>query len=87
MADIERIEWHDAGFVAILQGDEVRSELLRRAGNIKSAAVGEGGGEYVIFNDTTPTRARVAVMTGDHKSRVAEAADRTLTKSLDAGRS
>lgn len=80
---LEKIEWNDAGFIAILQGEEVRADLLARAEQIKTAAA---VGDYTIHTDLTKTRVRISVGTGNYAARHAEATQRTLTRSLDAGR-
>lgn len=82
---IENIEFNDRAFQAVLQSPEVQADILRR-GQAIAAAAGQGGGAYDVEAEIGAIRARVLVTTADHAARKAEATNRTLTASLDAGR-
>jgi hypothetical protein len=70
------------GIRDLLRSQEVLRDLERRARNIASAA-GEG---MEVDAEIGKNRARASVRTATLEARIAEASDRTLTKSLDAGR-
>ncbi|MGH8878161.1 MAG: hypothetical protein ACRD0P_12590 [Stackebrandtia sp.] len=70
------------GVSALLKGGEVLADLESRAAHI-AAAAGDG-----MKHDSTigARRARASVYTATYKARRAEATNRTLSRSLDAGR-
>lgn len=69
------------GIGELLRADFVQAELMRRAGNVASAA---GPGHDV--KNTTTKRARATVMTVTDEAMLAEAVDHTLTSAISAGR-
>lgn len=82
MAVIIRIELDSPGIDRFLKSDQVQADIARRAGAIARAA---GPGMHAR---TYRGRDRVVgqVWTGTIAARLAEAQDRSLTRSLDAGR-
>lgn len=66
----------------LLRSDAVKADLEARARRIASAA----GSGHRVEVDTGRNRARAAVITDTMGARRAEARDRSLTRSLDAGR-
>lgn len=81
MAKVRVVLNHD-GIRQLLQSDEVRSDLERRANAIASAA----GPGHRVESEVGPNRVRVAVVTETIEAMIAEATDRTLTRAIDAGR-
>lgn len=77
-----KVKVNRAGVRALLQSDEVRDDLTRRANSI-SAAAGPG---HRVESEVGPNRARVAVITDTIEARISEARNRTLTRAVDAGR-
>lgn len=73
---------NSAGVKALLQSDEVKADLERRAKNI-AAVAGEG---FEVDSEVGANRARASVRTVTFAARHAEATDRVLTRALDAGR-
>ena len=68
----------------ILQSEEVRADLERRAQAIADAA---GGGEdFEVSSQVGKNRARASVITATYEARRAEAKDRTLSTAIEAGR-
>jgi len=66
----------------LLRGQEMQSDLKRRASAIASAA-GDG---FESETDVGPNRAHASVWTATREAVLAEANDRALTRALDAGR-
>jgi cytochrome c556 len=67
---------------ALLRSPEVKRDLERRAKRIADAA-GEG---FEADSETGTNRARATVWTDTFEAMRAEATDRALTRSIDAGR-
>lgn len=82
MSKVTRLVFNSAGFRAILRSQAVAADLARR-GEAIAAAAGPGVGSRVSVG---ANRARVTVMTETHEARQAEAADKTLTSAIGAGR-
>lgn len=83
-----RIEINRAGLREILRSPGVQRDLEQRARRIATAAdaaANDPGGHRVV-TEVGPNRARAAVITGTPKSMYKEATQRTLTRSIDAGR-
>ena len=78
-----RVVLNGAGFVALLQGPEIRADLQARAKRIAAAA---GPGMVADTVRLSSKRSRVTVRTGTLAAKHAEAKDRTLTQAIDAGR-
>lgn len=70
------------GVRALLRSDGVTDDLKKRAERIAAAA----GAGFEADVDVGRNRSRASVRTTDFRSRHAEARDRRLTKSIDAGR-
>ncbi len=73
---------------ALLRDERVLADLKRRGDNIAKAAdakSGESGG-HIATEFVGKNRGRVEVKTITAKAMVSEATNRTLTASLDAGR-
>ncbi|MFF2621243.1 hypothetical protein [Oerskovia jenensis] len=83
MAMDVRVIMNGAGVRKALTDPKVRADLERRAGNIAAAA----GPGMEVDSQTYSGRARASVRTTTARARRAEARDRALTRSLDAGRS
>lgn len=83
---ITRLKFHYEGFDALRKGPEVSAELLRRGQAIAAAAEADGGGTVHVNELQGKKRARVTVVTGDYEAMKAEAENRSLSRSLDAGR-
>lgn len=66
----------------ILRSDGVRDDLARRAERVRAHAGPGMAAEAEIGKE----RARASVWTDTFEARVAEARDRTLTRSIDAAR-
>lgn len=82
MAQTVRIVLNRQGVRDLLRSHEVSADLERRAKRIANAA-GDG---MEVEATTGRNRARVSVRTATTEAILAEAKERTLTKSLDAGR-
>lgn len=84
-----RIVWNDAAAQAILKGVQVQAELMARGTAIASAAEaasGDGAEYTAVVSRRRKTRTGVRVFTSNYAARRAEAENRTLSASLDAGR-
>lgn len=82
MAAKIRIDFHYDAFNALRNSQGVVTEITRRAHAI-AAAAGEG---HEVEVRTGGARARASVRTATYQAMRAEAVDKTLTSSLDAGR-
>lgn len=82
MPDDFTVKWNSKGIKAILTGNDMLSDMERRALNIASAA-GEG---FEVRSEIGPRRARAAVITATSEAIRAEIRDRALIRALDAGR-
>lgn len=67
---------------ALLRDPKVAADLERRARAIAAAA----GPGHVVESEIGRTRARAAVITETPEAALAEATQRRLTRSIDAGR-
>lgn len=83
---VERIEFNNAGFEAILKSPEVIADLLARGQRIASSATTRPGAVFSVDAQVGRSRAQIRVATGNDAAREAEAHDRALVSSLDAGR-
>jgi hypothetical protein len=83
MANV-RVKLNSAGIREVLQSDETRADILRRAEAIKAAA--GGGDDYEAGAEVVGNRVMGWVVTATDEAKRAEAEDRTLTRALDAGR-
>jgi hypothetical protein len=81
VADL-RIKLNPAGMREMLRSDGVRRDLERRAGRIAQAA----GRGMESSSSSGRNRALAMVWTETPEARAAEAANRKLTRSIDAGR-
>lgn len=81
-AKVTKIEYHGAAFRALNRSKDVLADLTRRGQNIAGAA-GEGVG---IQASVGANRARVTVATETREAAVREAEEKTLTRSIGAGR-
>lgn len=81
MARDVKVKLNSAGVKALLQDPGVQADLLRRAQRIASAA-GEG---MVAGSEVGRTRARAWVVTATPEAMIAEARDRRLSSSMQAG--
>jgi hypothetical protein len=72
----------------LLRSSEVLDDLGRRAEAIEAAANSAAGepGAFEWDVDVGATRARASVRTASIEGMIAEARDRALTRSIDAGR-
>ena len=91
MADkirLDKIEINDANAQAILKGNQVLMDLLRRGASAAAAASAASDGDAEFFVDRTSWSARnaVYVTTGNHAARKGEATNRALTRALDSAR-
>jgi len=66
----------------LMQSDEVRADLVRRAENIAAAA----GSGHEVDSDVGPNRARASVRTVTVEAMYDEATSKRLTRAIDAGR-
>jgi hypothetical protein len=82
MAGNVRIELNKDGVAKLLKSPEVQADLKRR-GEAIAAAAGDG---FEAESAVGATRARVVVRTATPAAMEREAIDRTLIRSLDAGR-
>lgn len=78
---------HD-GIRDVLRSPGVQAELKRRADAIAAAANSAAGLDdgFVVDVEVGRNRARAVIVTATADAMVAEATNRTLTKSFDAGR-
>lgn len=84
-----RVTVNKAALMKLLKSPEVRADLVRRADNIRAAAdvaANDPGGHWVD-SQIGERMARAAVITATPKSMWKEAVHKTLTSSVDAGRS
>lgn len=84
-----RLELNSKGIAELLQSQVVQNDLGSRARRIADAASGSTDGEGDDFEvDVTTNRDRAVafVRTATHAARLAEAEDRALSRSIDAGR-
>lgn len=81
-AKVTKIEYHGAAFRALNRSKDVLGDLTRRGQSIAGAA-GEGVG---IRASVGANRARVTVATETREAAVREAEEKTLTRSIGAGR-
>lgn len=79
---VTRIVFHSAGFQSLMRSQAVVADLARR-GDAIAAAAGPGVGSRASVG---ATRARVVVMTETDEAKTSEATDKTLTRSIGAGR-
>lgn len=88
MAGNLRIVLNSKGVRDLLRSPAVAADLERRAKNIAAAADGATGraGDHAVETQVGPNRARAAVYTDTFNAMHREADQRTLTRSLDAGR-
>ena len=77
-----KIELNHAAVAKILKSPEVQVDLERRARSIATAA----GPGHRVDSGVGRNRARAVVVTDTPEAMRAEATERRLTKSLDAGR-
>jgi hypothetical protein len=82
---IDRFELNDETAQAILKDPNILSDMMARGGQIAAAAAALGG-HYYVDAQHWGARNAVFVTTGDMAARAAEATQRALTRSLDAGR-
>lgn len=86
MARKIRLEMNRDGFRAILTGPEVRGDIQARADRIAAAAgAGFEASSFVARWGNSP-RVIGVVRAADLEAARAEATDRSLTRSIDAGR-
>lgn len=79
-----RWKWHMKGYRQVRTSPGVVADVQSRAAAIALAA---GEGMEADFGITGGrVRARASVRTATHEARAAEASDRALTRSIDAGR-
>lgn len=80
-----KIELNKAGVRQLLTSPEVVADIARRAASIAATASGSGGefGHDVVVGKS---RAHGMVWTDDFDAILAEAKNRSLTRSIDAGR-
>ncbi len=76
------LKLNSRGMVDLLRSDSVRRDLHSRAQRI-AATAGQG---MAVDSEVSRTRARAWVWTDTFDAMVAEATDRRLTRSIDAGR-
>lgn len=87
MATKIRVDLNRAGIIKALTDPGVEADLMRR-GNASAAQARSNskGGEFLVTARRGKTRVRVSVITVNYSARRAEAADRALTRALDAAR-
>lgn len=78
-----KLEFHNAGFVDLLNAPGVIAELDKIAGRIAAAA---GDGMTIDAAVAGRHRARAQVFTETPEAKIAEATDRALTRAIEAGR-
>lgn len=79
-----RVKLNSAGIRAMLQSDEVRADVLRRAEAIRDAA--GGADDFEAGAEAVGNRVMGWVVTATDEGKRAEAESRALTRALDAGR-
>lgn len=79
---------NSAGVRELLRSAAVQADLKERADRIAAAANAAAGLQdgFIVDTDVGANRARAVVLTATADAMVAEATDRTLTRSIDAGR-
>lgn len=77
-----RVQLNSSGVRQLLRSPEVQADLHRRAKAIANRA----GPGFATDSDVSGTRARAWVWTDTFEAMRAEATNRTLTSSIDAGR-
>lgn len=82
MAERVRVELNRKALVGLLKSPEVRADLEARARRIAAAA----GPGMTVESQVGRMRARASVVTATTEARRAEAVDRRLSSSLQAGR-
>jgi hypothetical protein len=80
-----RVDLNEQGVAELLKSPEVLADLERRANAIADAAGGEPE-DYEVVVMIGRTRARASIRTASHRARAAEARERRLTRSFEAGR-
>lgn len=80
-----KIEWNEAGFVALLTSGGVRADVERRA-NAVAAAAGDGFEAHVYVGGYGGGRVIGSVWTVSMAGSLAEAEDKALSTAVDAGR-
>ena len=83
-----RIVLNSKGIRDLLRSEKVQADLARRATNVAASADSASGraGDHAVETQVGPNRARAAVYTDTFNAMHREADQRTLTRSLDAGR-
>lgn len=83
-----RIRLNQRGVRSLLRGPEIQRDLKRRADSIAAAADSAAGteGGHDVEIDVGRNRARADIATHTPEAMYAEATERTLTRSVDAGR-
>ncbi len=79
---VRGLKLNSRGMVDLLRSDGVHRDLRARAGRI-AAVAGRG---MAVDSEVSRTRARAWVWTDTFDAMTAEATDRRLTRSIDAGR-
>jgi len=77
-----KVKLNRRGVAELLRSTAVGQDLSERGRRI-AAAAGDG---FTVTRQVTKSRQRVSIITDTTESRIAEATDRVLTRSLDAGR-
>ena len=85
MADI-KVVLNRKGVKALLRSSGVLDDLFRRAVAIERSANSAEPGGFEADSEVGPNRARASVRTVTREGVNAEVKDRSLTKSIDAGR-
>jgi len=78
-----KVVLNQKGIRHILRSQEVQKDMERRARAMAQAAGGDG---FEVSSVKGRTRARASVITADEDAKMAEAVDRKLSRSIDAGR-
>lgn len=89
MSSTVKIELNRAAVGELLKGPEIRADIARRCAAIAAAAQGASGDPDAVFGHDVISGARRAhglVWTENVEAMLAEATDRALTRSIDAGR-
>lgn len=82
---VSRVTLNRKGVTALLRGAEIAADLARRAEAVV-AATGLPADAYRIERESGKNRARVAIITDDHRSRRAESKSGNLRGALTAGK-
>ena len=77
-----RLKLNRSAVRELLRGAEIQADISARAERI-AAAAGDG---FEADHEVGRNRARSSVRTVTHEGRYLEATERTLTRSIDAGR-